>query len=75
LLIWKSNYSGEELMKIHFLLVASILALFVSGCANDSMMTDEEYDAAHSGPAPGSPDPMAHIQAPQNSPLGGTSRY
>jgi hypothetical protein len=74
LLIGKSNYSGEELMKIHFLLIASVLALLVGGCANDSMITDEEYDAAHSGPAPGSPDPMSHIPAPQNDTLG-TPRY
>jgi hypothetical protein len=64
-------------MKIHFLLVASVLALLVGGCANDSMMTDEEYDEAHSGPAPGSPDPTGHLPPPPSTnPLErGPSRY
>ena len=59
-------------MKIHFVLIASVFALFIGGCANDSMMTDEEYNAAHSGPAPGSPEPMGPVPAMSHTDAIGT---
>jgi len=67
----------RTVMKIHFLLIASILALLIGGCASDSSMTDEEHSAASSRPAPGSPDPMSHMATPPGEyPLsGGSPRY
>jgi hypothetical protein len=56
-------------MKILFVLFVSVFAFFLGGCAEQPLMSDEEYNAHH-GPAPYSPDPMAHIQQPSNRPPG-----
>ena len=42
-------------MKILFLLIVSVFALLLGGCAEQPLMTDEEYNA-RKGPAPFSPD-------------------
>jgi hypothetical protein len=56
-------------MKILFVLFVSLFALLLGGCAEQPVMSDEEYNAIH-GPAPNSPDPMAHIPAPSTRPAG-----
>jgi hypothetical protein len=56
-------------MKIFLVLVASIAALALGGCADQSLISDEEYKAAK-GPAPNSPDPMANIPQQSNRPPG-----
>jgi hypothetical protein len=43
--------------------------LLFGGCADQSLVTDEEY-ARYKGPAPNSPDPMAHIPQSSNRPPG-----
>jgi outer membrane lipoprotein SlyB len=42
-------------MKLAFVLASICCALLLGGCADQSLMTDEEY-AASKGPAPHSPD-------------------
>jgi hypothetical protein len=42
-------------MKILFVLSVSLFALLLGGCAEQPLMSDEEYKATH-GPAPFSPD-------------------
>ena len=42
-------------MKILIVLFASMVALLLGGCAEQPLMSDEEYNATH-GPAPNSPD-------------------
>jgi hypothetical protein len=42
-------------MKILFLLIVSVFALLLGGCAEQPLMSDEEYNARR-GPAPFSPD-------------------
>lgn len=42
-------------MKILFVLIASMSALFLSGCVDRPLISDEEYNATR-GPAPYSPD-------------------
>jgi hypothetical protein len=44
--------------------LVSVFALLLGGCADQPLLSDEEYNATH-GPAPFSPDPTAHI--PQQS--------
>jgi hypothetical protein len=56
-------------MKIFLLLAVSIAALTLGGCADQSLISDEEYKAVK-GPAPNSPDPMAHIPQTSNRPRG-----
>jgi hypothetical protein len=56
-------------MKILFVLFVSVFALLLGGCAEQPLVSDEEYNARH-GPAPFSPDPMAHIPAPSTLPAG-----
>jgi hypothetical protein len=56
-------------MKIFLLLAVSIAALTLGGCADQSLISDEEYKAVK-GPAPNSPDPMAHIPQTSNRPTG-----
>jgi hypothetical protein len=51
-------------MKILFVLFVSVFALLLGGCAEQPLMTDEEY-YARKGPAPFSPDPTANL--PQSS--------
>ena len=46
-------------MKFAFLLVSISFALLLGGCADQSLMTDEDY-YQNKGPAPHSPDPSAH---------------
>jgi hypothetical protein len=47
-------------MKIIPMLIALAMGLVLVGCAEQPLMTDEDY-YAHRGPAPNSPDPMSHI--------------
>ena len=56
-------------MKIPILLAASVIALALDGCADQSLVSDEEYKAMK-GPAPFSPDPMQHIPQPSDRPGG-----
>ena len=56
-------------MKILFVLSVSVFALLLGGCVEAPLMSDEEYEARR-GPAPNSPDPMAHIPAPNTRPAG-----
>lgn len=51
-------------MKIFLLLIASVFALALGGCAEQSLLTDEEYRAVK-GPAPNSPDPMGYVPQSQ----------
>jgi hypothetical protein len=44
--------------------------LLFTGCASQSLLTDEEYNA-YRGPAPNSPDPMMHIPVAPDRPSGG----
>jgi hypothetical protein len=39
--------------------------LWLTGCSDQSLLTDEEYKSIK-GPAPYSPDPMQHIPVSQN---------
>jgi hypothetical protein len=57
-------------MKILFLLIASLSALFLSGCAEQPLMSDEDYYNLR-GPAPYSPDPTSVLPQPSQQ----TSRY
>ena len=52
-----------HLMKLIFTLALIWGALFLGGCADQSLTTDEEY-ANSRGPAPHGPDPSAYL--PQN---------
>jgi hypothetical protein len=45
-------------MKFAIILASICVALLLGGCADNSLMTDEEYRAVK-GPAPFSPDPTA----------------
>jgi hypothetical protein len=56
-------------MKIFLLLVVSVAALALGGCADQSLVSDEEYRAVK-GPAPNSPDPMNVIPQTSNRPAG-----
>ena len=47
-------------MKSILILVFACASLFLGGCANNSLMTDEEYENSR-GPAPYAPDPTRHI--------------
>jgi PBP1b-binding outer membrane lipoprotein LpoB len=53
-------------MKLTIILAAVCCALLLGGCANQSLLTDEEYYKTK-GPAANSPDPMSHIPNPNNS--------
>lgn len=44
-----------HLMKFAFVVVSIAFALFLSSCADQSLITDEEY-RQYKGPAPHSPD-------------------
>jgi hypothetical protein len=58
-------------MKILFVLIVSVVALWLGGCATDlPLVSDEDYNASHPA-APNAPDPMSHIpQQPSNIPGG-----
>jgi len=47
-------------MKLTILFLSICCALSLGGCADRSLMTDEEIDA-NKKPAPHSPDPMGYI--------------
>jgi hypothetical protein len=47
-------------MKIAIVLASITFALLLGGCADRSLITDEEYKQMR-GPAPYSPDPTAHL--------------
>ena len=49
-------------MKLALFLAAIFCALLLGGCADQSLLTDEEY--AKRPPAPFSPDPMQHVPDP-----------
>jgi hypothetical protein len=56
-------------MKFVILFLSICWALVLGGCADRSLMTDEEYEA-NKRPAPNSPDPMGYIPQPSNRPPG-----
>jgi hypothetical protein len=47
-------------MKIPFVLIGLVCAFFLEACADQPLVSDEEYKARH-GPAPNSPDPTSHL--------------
>jgi hypothetical protein len=47
-------------MKTPFALIVLVLALFLGACADQPLISDEDYKASH-GPAPNSPDPSSHV--------------
>ena len=51
----KTKYDTTRKMKVPFFLMATVFALLLGGCAEQPLMSDEEYNARH-GPAPFSPD-------------------
>jgi len=56
-------------MKLAPLLISLATALLLGGCADQSLVTDEEY-VQRKGPAPFSPDPMQHIPEVPDRPPG-----
>jgi hypothetical protein len=59
-------------MKSILILAVACAALLFGGCADQSLMTDEEY-ANSRGPAPYSPDPVNYL--PNNDNTRGGGRY
>jgi hypothetical protein len=57
-------------MKIIFVLFVSLFALLLGGCAEQPLMSDEEYNARH-GPAPHQPDYSASVLPQPNTRPGG----
>ncbi|HEV3409822.1 MAG TPA: hypothetical protein VG095_05985 [Chthoniobacterales bacterium] len=49
-------------MQRFLLMATALLALFLNGCANDSL----EPEVTERAPAPYSPDPMRHAPGPQD---------
>lgn len=56
----RPNVRKRSHMKFPFLLGAVCVALLFTSCADQSLLTDEEYREIK-GPAPHSPDPMQNI--------------
>ena len=56
-------------MKILFVLFVSVFALLLGGCAEQPLLTDEEYTASK-GPAPYSPDFSNVLPRPSDIPPG-----
>ena len=56
-------------MKTFFLLIVSVFGLLFGGCAEQPLMSDEEY-YARKGPAPHSPD-FSGVLPQQNTRPGG----
>ena len=56
-------------MKIVIVLIVSVMGLLLGGCAEQPLLSDEEYNAIH-GPAPFSPDPTGHIPQQNGRPTG-----
>jgi hypothetical protein len=59
---------GRNCMKIPFVLLVLVFGFLLAGCAEQPLITDEEYYQRH-GPAPFSPDPTSHL--PQTNGQGG----
>ena len=57
-------------MKIVIVLIVLVMGLVLGGCAEQPLLSDEEYNAIH-GPAPNSPDPVAHVQPINRQPGSG----
>ena len=57
-------------MKILFVLFVSVFGLLLGGCAEQPLMSDEEY-YARKGPAPHSPDYSSVLPQQPNSRPGG----
>jgi len=53
-------------MKNLFLLLVSVTALFLGGCNDQPLISDEEYNK-YKGPAPYSPDPISHVSQQDTS--------
>ena len=64
--------ANNHLMKVILTLALACAALVFGGCADQSLMTDEEYRNSR-GPAPNSPDPTGYI--PNNNNTRGIGRY
>lgn len=59
-----------QTMKILFVIIVSVVALWLGGCATDlPLVSDEDYNSTHGPAAPG-PDPMAHIPQQSTRPPG-----
>jgi hypothetical protein len=58
-------------MKIVIVLIASVTGLLFGGCAEQPLLSDEEYYSIH-GPAANSPDPVGHVQPPSQFSGAGT---
>ncbi|MFZ1218921.1 MAG: hypothetical protein WAO00_06475 [Chthoniobacterales bacterium] len=56
-------------MKLALILASICCTLLFGGCADNTLMTDEEYAASH-GPAPHQPDPSYHLPQPSQRPSG-----
>ena len=56
-------------MKVLFFLIATVFAFLLGGCAEQPLMSDEEYNATH-GPAPYSPDYSAILPQGADRPPG-----
>ena len=62
-------------MKTFALLLVSVVALGLGGCAtDDSLASDEEYKANREA-APNAPDPTGHIPQRSQYPMTGGPRY
>ncbi|HVF71757.1 MAG TPA: hypothetical protein VM940_09115 [Chthoniobacterales bacterium] len=55
-------------MRFTVVLTSICAGLFFAGCADTSLTTDEEYDAARV-PAPAAEDPMRHVPPSTDNPV------
>jgi hypothetical protein len=58
-----SVHRYKQSMKILAVLFVSVVTLLLGGCADQPLMSDEEYNARR-GPAPNSPDYSGVLPAP-----------
>jgi hypothetical protein len=65
----KTTYIRASVMKIFFAGFVSAVALFLGSCAEQPLLSNEEYDATH-GPAPFSPDYSSVLPQPNTRPSG-----
>jgi outer membrane lipoprotein SlyB len=56
-------------MKTLVVLFVSVVALVLGGCAEQPLMSDEQYNATR-GPAPNAPDYSGYLPQPSNRPPG-----
>ena len=56
----RNHPNAEIVMKAALLLLSVCFGLLLAGCADQSLITDEEY-RERKGPAAHSPDPTAHL--------------